>query len=527
MDGNYFDCTGYGQTDRFVKTVEKIAIIALTYKGGGITHKEVMTQTVEVISPPQRPSAPLITRASEETAAVYGTVSPLDVIDYSASKKKIDMELLNQKENHQTIYGLVWQHCTDPLKSKVKSHSDYASIESSLNGIELLKIVKLICFDIEDEKYIPQKVHESKEAYYALRQGATTLSEYYTRFKNQVTVIEQCGASIGSDPLIRKLVCKDFSINEATTDTTELTTIQKETREYTLAVALILGADMNRYGNMITDYKNAHLAGRDEWPKNLVEAYSRLSKWESNTQQQAIAKHTEGLSFATDDGKDHYVREPKPWHKNKICRLCGIKGHVGPFCEATDEQKKTHATAVAVAATTAATNLQATVPSTAPQQEAAQHVLSGILEDEGIDYEGDMFLQHHETMSAIFQIKDGVNGGRIPKSWVLIDNQSTAHVYSNGELLTNIREVTGSLTIHTQTGKGITKMKGDVIGVGPVWYHPGGIANILSLALIGKQRLVTFNSRNGNTFEVTRDDGSIKHFVQSEHGLYYYDMTCN
>ena len=25
LDGNYFDCTGYGQSDRFVKTVAKIA----------------------------------------------------------------------------------------------------------------------------------------------------------------------------------------------------------------------------------------------------------------------------------------------------------------------------------------------------------------------------------------------------------------------------------------------------------------------------------------------------------------------
>jgi hypothetical protein len=25
LDGNYFDCAGYGQSDRFVKTVQKIA----------------------------------------------------------------------------------------------------------------------------------------------------------------------------------------------------------------------------------------------------------------------------------------------------------------------------------------------------------------------------------------------------------------------------------------------------------------------------------------------------------------------
>jgi hypothetical protein len=35
LDGNHFDCTGYGQSDRFVKTVQKIAdYIGQEYKGG-------------------------------------------------------------------------------------------------------------------------------------------------------------------------------------------------------------------------------------------------------------------------------------------------------------------------------------------------------------------------------------------------------------------------------------------------------------------------------------------------------------
>jgi hypothetical protein len=44
LGGNYFDCTGYGQSDRFMKTVQKIAYhIGQEYKGGGIIQTEVMT----------------------------------------------------------------------------------------------------------------------------------------------------------------------------------------------------------------------------------------------------------------------------------------------------------------------------------------------------------------------------------------------------------------------------------------------------------------------------------------------------
>ena len=109
--------------------------------------------------------------------------------------------------------------------------------------------------------------------------------------------------------------------------------------------------------------------------------------------------------------------------------------------------------------------------------------------------------------------------------WILLDSQSTTDAISNPDLLKNIHEVKGSLTIHTQAGKAVTKLRGTLPGYGMVWYCPNGIVNILSLANVAKTRVVTFNSANGNQFEVTKDDGTFRIFKQSEHGLYYYDMA--
>jgi hypothetical protein len=81
------------------------------------------------------------------------------------------------------------------------------------------------------------------------------------------------------------------------------------------------------------------------------------------------------------------------------------------------------------------------------------------------------------------------------------------------------------LTIHTQAGNTVTKLKGTVPGCGEVWYCPDVIANILSLAQVAKTHPIKFDSTNGNQFEVTKDDGSTRIFKKSEHGLYYYDMN--
>ena len=58
--------------------------------------------------------------------------------------------------------------CTE---SMVHAKIKYLSIEASLNGIDPWKVINLICFNTEDEKYVPLKVHEAKVALYALRQG--------------------------------------------------------------------------------------------------------------------------------------------------------------------------------------------------------------------------------------------------------------------------------------------------------------------------------------------------------------------
>jgi hypothetical protein len=110
-------------------------------------------------------------------------------------------------------------------------------------------------------------------------------------------------------------------------------------------------------------------------------------------------------------------------------------------------------------------------------------------------------------------------------NWVLIDSQSATDACSNPELLTDIHEVRGSLSVHTQTGKAVTKLRGTVPGHGEVvWFCPDGIANISSLARVAKTMEVTFNSANGNQFEVTKADGKKRIFKQLEHGLYHWDM---
>jgi hypothetical protein len=510
LDGNYFDCTGYGQSDRFMKTVQKIAdYIGQEYTCGGLTRTEVMTQSPVIIIAPTRPVRTTVTAQDGTITSIPPDV--LDISDYQSEKKASDYKLLHRSENRQKVFSLVWQQCTESMHAKIKAHRDYKTIEQALNGIDLLRVIKLICFNIEDEKYIPQKVHETKAAFYALKQGRDSDQAYQVKFLNTVQVIEQCGASLGEDPLTRSMVCKDLGLQSSTTSATELAEIEKTVRDYTLGAALLLGADPDRYSSMIRGLKNASLAGRDEWPKDVTEAYNYLSKWECDGANGHGSRDYEGTAFTNQGREGNEPRdkgEPQAWHAKMTCRNCNKLGHIAAFCP----NGKVSTTNVQVEEVV--------------HEEADQQLLNAVQQEADTeDYYADLFLcEDQEHRSASFQMKDGVNGGRIPRAWILLDSQSTTDAFSNPDLLRDIHEVRGSLTIHTQAGKAITKLRGTVPGYGEVWYCPNGIANILSLARVAKTRLVTFDSTNGNQFEVTKDDGTTRIFKQSEHGLYYFDM---
>jgi hypothetical protein len=96
----------------------------------------------------------------------------------------------------------------------------------------------------------------------------------------------------------------------------------------------------------------------------------------------------------------------------------------------------------------------------------------------------------------------------IEKDWLLLDNQVNINVFVNGNLLTNIRKADTSLTIHSMSGTMITDLEGDFEVYGTVWYHPDGIANILSLSRVSMMPGMKVDFvQSKQKFTLTKPDG--------------------
>jgi len=60
---------------------------------------------------------------------------------------------------------------------------------------------------------------------------------------------------------------------------------------------------------------------------------------------------------------------------------------------------------------------------------------------------------------------------------------------------------------------------------GTVWFHPDGIANILSLSCIKSKFRVTYDSHGSNQFIVGNSNGAQQAFKQSLQGSFYIGMS--
>ena len=84
------------------------------------------------------------------------------------------------------------------------------------------------------------------------------------------------------------------------------------------------------------------------------------------------------------------------------------------------------------------------------KEESNDEIFAQESDDE--EYQGFAFL--HNDVVCSTQDKAG-----IPKTWILLDSQSTVDVFSNARLLTNIRDSKVTLTLHCNSGKAIVTKK--------------------------------------------------------------------
>jgi hypothetical protein len=81
-------------------------------------------------------------------------------------------------------------------------------------------------------------------------------------------------------------------------------------------------------------------------------------------------------------------------------------------------------------------------------------------------------------------------------TWIILDSASSIDLFVNKDLLSNVKVAETPIRIMANAGDVTLRQYGTLPGYPePVWYHPDGAANVLSLHNVANHFKVTYNGR--------------------------------
>ena len=483
LKGHVYDMTLPKETaNAYTTTTTEIAeYIGANYKLGNYTKR-----SIETLSPvqPTKP-APLGTGADDTDKEIWKQ----EVAAYVKDRSML-------KTNNQNAYSLIFGQCSEEIRAVLLEMDDHDQIATSGDPIGLLKNIRTIMFQFKTTKYMPQAIYECKRRVYTNRQDKEmSVPDYFRTFKNNIEVVQHNGGSFGIEEGLVAEQLKEVGSDFATATPAQLTIAQDEAKDMSMAVAFVLGADRGRFGKLIEDLENSYTQGTDKYPKTLTDAYKLLANWKQDIRPSCtpVNNHNNNtgseLAFANvdEDGKDDETGtalatvDTRGRHFPGVkCYNCNMFGHYAGNC-----------------------------PNASAPRDEAQLFMAGIEADDEVEF--------------TFAMPHGI-GGKLPRNWILLDNQSTVNIFYNKQLLKDVHETDSFVRVHCNAGVAQTNMVGTLPGFpGRVWYHPNGIANILSMSQVEQHFPVTYDRDNG--FVITKPDGTTRQFTKSPRGLHYLDVS--
>lgn len=485
LSGHIYDCS-YRQADMYNKTTKEIAMyVGRTYKFGNDAKLAIEHLGTPIFAIPPDPA--------EDAGRSDIRIWEKEIDDYVRRKNTFT-------ENMKSAFSVVWGQCSDAIKAKLEALDDYETFSIDADVLELLRNIKDIAFSFQSQK---QKIHglfDAKRRFFMQTQEKSmTCQMYLERFKNQVEVIEHCGGTMVEDNLINDYF--EAGVDRLTATQAQLNVARKKAKEAFLSMAFILLADRNRYAKLVEELENDYVKGNDHYPTDLTEAYNLLLHWKHDPRNmmRGLGSGDDGVTFGQQGNAEDKGKKEKDLSKI-TCFNCQEKGHYANKC--TNKPK----------------DLEGEVHAQKDIDTSEQNEDDYEMEDTVTSF---TFCNTDNAEPSIGTCQ--LQGNKIPRTWILLDNGSTVDVFVNPNLLQNIHTTDKTMVIRCNAGITKTNQQGYLRGYGNVWYNPDGIANILSLARVQEKSRVTYDSNDDGRFIVHKQDGTKRIFERSRSGLYYLD----
>ena len=468
--------------------------------------------------------------------------------DYAEQSKKLKL----YTDSMPKAYIHLYNQCSTNLKNDLEASAAFPAVEAAKDAIGLLKLIQGLCCSYDSKtQSVMATVASQKKLFTFFQRDGMDNSTYHREFIAHVETIETYGGTgaIGITPIFVAQKLQEMHAEMQCTNPTkptdsELALANKTVRDEFLAALMLSGANRDRYGALRNELANQFGFGNDLYPKTpdhcltmmnrRMDSAPRLPRGSPRQPQveQPAKTEEEALVFAQGADKKTAGKPPKTDTSSKsssssgsvsrgqknptiICRNCGKQGHVLVVCPQKNPPEQIHA--------------MATEPDDASASSEDDSVLILAQVDDSIPVRpprtyADALRGHGPSDDAIFA-QDATPAPRRPISsdLLLLDSQSTVHLFSQPDHVHNIRPAATPIRVHCNKGTLETNQEAD-FGDTPVYFDSRGIANVLSLYQLGQKFKVTYDSTDrGGVFKVHTTAGVLE-FSPTVKGLHALNL---
>ena len=289
------------------------------------------------------------------------------------------------------FYALIWGQCTVILRDKLRGHQSFEAIEQSQDGLALLKLIKTITHTYDDAKICQvDALNTYRWKYTTMRkQPGQSLGDFYDQFQAHVHLCVEMGMQLYEPALAE-------NIRKVRGGSVLLDTDKKEAHDKSTAMQFIRACG---YTNYLNHLRNSFLDGHDLYPRTLADAFTVMD-------QRTTSKHN-------NNHNPNHTSHPN-FSNTANC----------------DTSNTTHTTM-----TTNTTTGMAYPTSTVVQDQPSTH--SNISQPSGA-CQLHTVVTYGTALTCHALNAQASPSNTLPKGWILLDNQATANIFGNADLLADI-----------------------------------------------------------------------------------------
>jgi hypothetical protein len=343
MQGNIYDYKpgAYSGTDEYERTTTALInhccstlpeSSALRYCLKELT-KKIFPKPIMAASIPPKDDKSLPTSTQQE------------VVEFKEELREQKGSTKRLEESLNKTYSIAVGQATTAILAKIEESSDWAAVSSASDIIGLLKIIRKIAHNTEDQTNPTLSLLQATQRLYNLKQGDNQTPENYkTQFDNMHEVVTTMGGHLSQPPTLHTVSKDKYQKSYDDITPTQQQVVSELAEEMTCAILFIHNSNGKRSFQLKNKLYNDYVQGQtDSYPDNMNAAYQMLKQYRSINvtidipPEQARSFTTKGkYTNKHSDSDSNRSTDLHPKWEHYRCKFCGEKGHppYATYCKA-------------------------------------------------------------------------------------------------------------------------------------------------------------------------------------------------